>query len=53
MASHDADRFHKQAEECRQQAEKIISPIDKQARLRGAQEYLKLARTGDERDQKK
>jgi hypothetical protein len=39
----EADRFRRQAEEARQQAEKAISPIDKDAWLKVAGEWLELA----------
>jgi hypothetical protein len=41
--SDDADRFRKQAEDCREQAAKAMSPLDKEAWLRVAEEWLKLA----------
>jgi hypothetical protein len=43
MSNDDADRFRKQAEECREQAAKAISPLDKEAWLQVAEEWLKLA----------
>src|SRR5450755_2553212 len=43
MSSDDADRYRKQAEECRQQAQKAVSPLDKEAWLRVAEEWLMLA----------
>ncbi len=43
MAEDDAVRFRKQAEECRHQAEMALSPLDKEAWLRFAEEWLKLA----------
>jgi hypothetical protein len=43
MSFDEADRFRKQAEECREQAAKAISPLDKEAWLRVAEEWLKLA----------
>ena len=43
MPNYDADRYRKQAEEARQQAKKAISPLDKEAWLRIAEEWLKLA----------
>jgi hypothetical protein len=43
MPDDDADRFRKQAEEAREQAAKAISPLDKEAWLRVAEEWLKLA----------
>jgi hypothetical protein len=45
----DADRFRKQAEECREQAAKALSPLDKEAWLRVAEEWLKLAQSVDDR----
>jgi len=47
--SDDAARFRKQAEECRDQAAKAISPIDKEAWLRVAEEWLKLALSAERR----
>jgi hypothetical protein len=41
--SEDAASFRKRAEECQQQAERAISPLDKEAWLRLAEEWLKLA----------
>jgi hypothetical protein len=41
--SDDAARFRKQAEECREQAARALSPLDKEAWLRVAEEWLKLA----------
>jgi hypothetical protein len=41
--SHDAARFRKQAEECREQAAKCVSSLDAQAWLRVAEEWLKRA----------
>lgn len=49
MPSEDADRFRKQAEECREQAAKAFSPLDKEAWLRVAEEWLKLALSADRR----
>jgi hypothetical protein len=45
MSDQEAARFPKQAEECREQAAKAISPLDKEAWLRVAEEWLKLAMT--------
>jgi hypothetical protein len=47
--SDEADRFRKQADECREQAAKAISPLDKEAWLRVAEEWLKLALSKEER----
>jgi hypothetical protein len=41
--SDDADRFREQAKEATEQAAKALSPLDKEAWLRVAQEWLKLA----------
>jgi hypothetical protein len=43
----DADRFCKLAEECRDQAAKAIGPLDKEARLRLAGEWIKLAQSAE------
>jgi hypothetical protein len=43
MSADDAARFRKQGEECREQAARAISPLDKEAWLRVAEEWLKLA----------
>ena len=47
--SDEAAKFRKQAEECREQAAKAISPVDKEAWLRVAGEWLKLAVSADDR----
>jgi len=47
MSKDEADRFRKQAEECREQAAKALSPLDKEAWLRVAEEWLKLALSAD------
>jgi hypothetical protein len=47
MSETDVARFRKQAEECRQQAEKAISPLDKEAWLRVAGEWIKLAQDAE------
>jgi hypothetical protein len=41
--SDDSVRFRKQAEQCQEQAAKVVSPLDKEAWLRTAEEWLKLA----------
>jgi len=43
MSADDAAKYRKQAEECREQAAKAISPFDKEAWLKVAEEWLKLA----------
>jgi hypothetical protein len=45
----DAARFRKQAEEAREQSAKSVSPLDEQAWLRVAEEWLKLASSADGR----
>jgi hypothetical protein len=49
MSETDSARFRKQAEECREQAAKALSPLDKEAWLRVAEEWLKLALAADGR----
>lgn len=48
----DAETFRKQAEECRRQVEKAVSPLDREAWLRAAYDYLKLAKENEGRDAK-
>lgn len=43
----DADRYRKEAAEARTRAEKAASPLDKEAWLRVAGEWLKLAEEVD------
>jgi hypothetical protein len=52
MSDGDADRFRRQAAECVEQAERSISPLDKETWLRVAAEWIKLAQSADERDGK-
>lgn len=47
--SDDAIRFRKRAEEAREQAAKAISLLDKEAWLRIAEDWLKLALSAEER----
>jgi hypothetical protein len=47
MANDDANRFREQAGECRQQLEKATSPLDKEAWLPVAGEWVKLAQAAD------
>jgi hypothetical protein len=49
MPQDDVDRYRKQAEECREQATKAISPLDKEAWLRLAEEWLMLASSAEGR----
>jgi hypothetical protein len=52
MSDDDAHRFRKQAEDCREQAAKAVSPLDKEAWLRVAEEWLKLALSVEDRRRK-
>lgn len=47
--SDDTARFRKQAEEAREHAGRVISPLDKEAWLRVAEEWLKLAESAKSR----
>ena len=49
MAESDADRFRKEANECRMLAAAAISPIDKESWLRLAAEWQKLAEEAGKR----
>ena len=49
MSHDEAVKFHQQAEHCRQQAEKAVSPLDREAWLRTAGQWTKLAMTIEER----
>jgi hypothetical protein len=49
MSEADAQRFRKAAEECREQAERTISQLDKEAWLRLAADWIKLAQAAEER----
>jgi hypothetical protein len=48
--SDDALRFRKQAEQATEQAAKCVSPLDKAAWLRIAEEWLKLAQSVEDRE---
>jgi hypothetical protein len=43
MSDETAARYRKQAEEARQEAANAVSPLDKEAWLRIAEEWVKLA----------
>ena len=45
--SDDAARFRQQADECQAQAAKAINPLDQEAWLRIAGEWLKMAAAAD------
>jgi len=47
MSHDDANRFRKEAEECREQAAKAISLLDKEEWLRLAAEWIKLAQNAE------
>jgi hypothetical protein len=49
MSHEEAARFRSQAEEALEQAAKAFSPLDKEPRLRVAEEWLKLATSADGR----
>jgi hypothetical protein len=46
----EAAKFRQLAEECRQRAEKTISPIDEKEWLRMAEEWDKLALSAERRE---
>jgi hypothetical protein len=48
----EADRYRRPAQECRDEAAKAISPIDKDSWLRLADEFTKLARADEEAQRK-
>jgi hypothetical protein len=50
MSNREADRFRQQAQECVEQAERSISPLDKETWLRVAAEGMKLAQSAEDRD---
>ena len=47
----DVERFRSQAKECRRLAERTTSPIDKEAWLRLAEDWIKLAEKTEKRRQ--
>ena len=49
MSEDDAAKFRKQADECGVQAAKAFSPLDKEAWLRVAEEWIKLAMSAEQR----
>jgi hypothetical protein len=49
MSVSDVDRFRKEAEEARRQAERAISSLDKEEWLRVAAEWIKLAQDAEKR----
>lgn len=51
MRERDADWFLYQAEECLREAERAWSPLDKEAWLQLAEDWMKLARAAKDRKQ--
>ena len=49
MSETDAERFRQEAEQCRQFAESALNPLDKEAWLRLAGEWLQLAQDAGQR----
>jgi hypothetical protein len=49
MAETDAERFRQEAEECSKLAERSVSQLDKEAWLRLAGDWIKLAENAEER----
>jgi hypothetical protein len=49
MSSDESAKFRRQAEEAQEHAAKSVSPIEKEASLRIAEEWLKLALSADGR----
>ena len=49
ISDQDVARFRAQADECRQQAELAINPLDKEAWLRLAGKWIKLAQASAKR----
>jgi hypothetical protein len=49
MSDEEPASFRKQADECREWAAKAISPLDKEAWLRLAGEWIKLAMSVEKR----
>jgi hypothetical protein len=49
MTENDVQRFRSEAKECRRLAEQATSPIDKQAWLRLAEDWIKLAEETEKR----
>jgi hypothetical protein len=49
MPNNDADRFRMQADECREQAARALSPLDKERWLRLAGGWIKMAEEAEKR----
>jgi hypothetical protein len=52
MYETDADRFLNYAAECLGEAERARNPVDQEAWLKLAQEWMEMARAAKERDQR-
>jgi hypothetical protein len=52
MTETDADRFRQEADECRKMAARSVSTLDKEAWLRLAADWIKLAESAEERREK-
>lgn len=50
MPDSDADRFRKRADECREQAERAHSPLDKERWLRLAGNWITMAQEAEKRE---
>ena len=49
MSETDEDRFRQEAEECRKLAERSASQLDKEAWLRLAADWIKMAENAEQR----
>jgi hypothetical protein len=49
MTETEAERFHREAQECFRQAVKAVSPLDEQSWLRMAKEWIKLVKDAEQR----
>lgn len=46
----DEERYREEAEKCRQMAEKVFSPLDKEAWLKLAEDWLRLTLMAEARE---
>jgi hypothetical protein len=49
MAEEDAERFREEAEECRKEADQALSPLDREAWLKLAADWSRLAQQAEQR----
>jgi hypothetical protein len=49
MPNDDADRFREMADECREQAARSLSPLDKERWLKLAGDWIKMAEEAEKR----